>query len=193
MQMPRLSVALAIGLVTACAPAHVVSTPAPTPVAGIDIRYAVRPDTTHLVTARVISLDADRLVFERFIPGDRARWLTDSLAVDSIARLQVRVGRRGNGGRGALIGGAIGAALGIACAADYDAESWFSPTPGQCLLSGTLTGAGIGLLFGALARSDVWAPAPLPTHRPEEPPPPASVSTARIGIGIRIPMRLPIP
>jgi hypothetical protein len=192
MQIPRLSVALAIGLVTGCAPAHVVSTPAPAPVAGIHIRYAVRPDTTHLVTARVISLDADRMVFERFIPGDPGRWLADSLAADSITRLQVRVGRRGNAGRGGLIGGLVGGALGILCASTASYSSW-GPSAESCFMAYTLMGAGTGLLIGALTRSDVWAPAPLPTRRQEEPPAPASVSTARIGIGIRIPMRLPIP
>jgi hypothetical protein len=184
------------GLASACTPAHVVTTPAPAPVAGGHIRYALLSDTSDLVTARVVSLDAERLVFERFIPGDpKGRWLSDSLTTDSIARLQVLVGRRGNAGRGALIGAAIGAALGFACAADYDAEEWFSPTPEQCLLSGTLTGAGIGLLIGAIRRSDVWAPAGLPRREPEQPlrPAPAPVSVAPLGVGIRVPVRLPNP
>jgi hypothetical protein len=122
----------------------------------------------------VVSLDAERLVFERFSPGDPwGRWRADSLGTDSLARLHVRVGQRGNAGRGALIGGAISAALGVACAADYDPEKWFSRTPEQCLLSGTLTGAGIGLLIGALRRSDVWASTPLPRREPEQPLTPA--------------------
>ena len=187
---------LMVGLASACAPAHVVTTPAPAPVAGGRIRYALRSDTSDFVTARVVSLDAERLVFERSIPGDpKGRWLADSLKTDSIARLQVLVGRRGNAGRGALIGGAIGAALGLACAADYDAEEWFSPTPEECLLSGTLTGVGIGLLIGAVRRSDVWAPAALPRREPEQPlvPAPAPVSVTPFRVGIRVPVRLPNP
>jgi hypothetical protein len=195
MQIPRRFLPLTLALASACTPAHVVTTPAPAPVAGARIRYALTSDTSDFATARVVSLDPERLVFERFIPGDPwGHWRPDSLGTDSLARLQVWVGRRDNAGRGAVIGGAIGAALGIACAADYDAEKWFSPTPEQCLLSGTLTGAGIGLLIGALRRSDVWAPTPLPRREPEQPltPAPPPVSVAPLGVGIRVPLRLPI-
>ena len=196
MRITRRLPPLMLALASACTPAHVVTTPAPAPVAGVRIRYVPRSDTSNFVTARVVSLDAERLVFERFIPGDpKGRWLADSLTTDSIVRLQVRVGRRGNAGRGALIGGAIGAALGMACAADYNADEWFSPTPEQCLLSGTLTGAGIGLLIGAVRRSDVWAPTALPGREPEQAlmPAPAPVSGTPLGVGIRVPVRLPNP
>lgn len=186
-----LSAALAVGLATACAPAHMVSTPAPTPVAGDRIRYADRSDTTSFLTVRLISLDADSLVFERFTAGDARRWITGSLATDSIARLQVRVGRRGNAGRGALIGGLVGGVLGIACASEE--SGWLTPTPGECLLGYTLTGAGTGLLVGAFVRSDVWAPGALPTRRLEQPPAPAPVSATPVGIGIRLPIRLASP
>jgi hypothetical protein len=192
MQRTRLWVALAVGLTGGCAPAHVVTTPGPTPVAGDRVRYADRSDTTEFVTARLVSLDAGSLIYERFVSGTSGspgRWLAGSLSTDSIARLQVRVGRRGNAGRGALIGGLLGAGLGIACASEEG--GWV--TPEQCLLSGTLSGAGVGLLIGALIRSDVWAPIALPAPRREQPPVSAPVSTAPVGVGIRIPIRLASP
>jgi hypothetical protein len=169
----------------------VVNTPAPAPVAGDRIRYAVRSDSTDFVVARAISLDADSLVYDRFVPGatgNAGRWVVGSLSTDSIARLQVRVGRRGNVGRGALIGGLVGGVLAIACA--NEEPGWLTPTPGQCLLGGTLSGVATGALIGALIRSDVWAPTGLPTRRQAQPPTPAPVSVAPVRIGIRLPIRL---
>jgi hypothetical protein len=184
------SLSLAIVLAAACAPAHVVTTPAATPVAGNPIRYAARSDSTELISARLVSLDADSLVFERFVAGHTSgKWETASLPTDSIARLQVRVGRRGNPGRGALIGGLLGAVAGIACASED--PGWLTPTPGECMVSGILGGAGTGLLVGLLIRSDVWAPATLPTgeHEPATP----VVSASPVGLGLRIPFRLTGP
>ena len=186
MRTASLSVSLTIGLVTACAPAHVVTTPAPTPIAGSPIRFAGRPDSTEFVTARLISLDAETLVFERFIARHPAgRWVAESLPTDSITQLQVRVGRRGNAGRGALIGGLAGVVLGIACASEE--PGWLTPTPAECLAGYTLSGVGTGLLIGLLIRSDVWAPATLP---PDLEQPPVAAATAAVGMGLRIPVRL---
>jgi hypothetical protein len=159
----RQSLSFAIVLVAACAPARVVTTPAPAPAAGTQVRYAARPDSTRLVPARLVSLDADRLVFERFVAGPTSgAWQTGSLPTDSIVRLEARIGRRGNPGRGALIGGLIGAVVGIACASED--PGWLTPTPGECMVSGTLTGAATGLLIGLLIRSDVYAPVTLPVR-----------------------------
>lgn len=178
MQITRRFVAFAISLLTACAPAHVVSTPVPAAVSGDRIRYAGRSDTTDFITARMISIDADSLVFERFIPGDPAgHWVMGSLATDSIARLQVRVGRRGNPGRGALIGGLVGGAIGILCATE-ESSGWVQPSPESCFMAYTITGVGTGLLIGALTRSDVWAPTAVPRRRREPTPVPAPVTVA---------------
>jgi len=147
MRISALPVTLALTLVTACGP-HVVSTPAPTPTTGSRIRFAARPDSTELVPARLVSLDADSLVFERFVPGNfGGKWVPGSLPTDSVARLQVKVGRRGNAGRGALIGGVVGLALGVVCAGED--PGWFQPTPEECIAFYTLSGAGTGLLIGA--------------------------------------------
>jgi hypothetical protein len=169
MRITRGLIAFTVSLVAACAPAHVVSTPVPVPAAGDRIRYAGRSDTTDFITARMISMDADSLVFERFIPGDPARrWVRGSLPTDSIARLQVRVARRSNPGRGALIGGIVGAAIGILCAAE-SSSGWLQPSPEACFMAYTVTGAGTGLLIGALRHSDVWAPTAVPRRAPPAP------------------------
>ena len=187
MRITRGLVALAVSLVSACTPAHVVSTPVPAAAAGDRIRYAGRADTTAFVTARMISLDADSLLFERFIAGDPAgRWVAGSLPTDSIAHLQVRVGRRGNAGRGALIGGLVGGAIGVLCAAETS-SGWLEPSPEACFLGYTLTGVGTGLLIGALRRSDVWAPTTVPRRQPGPTPIPPPVSAAP-AVGIQIPL-----
>ena len=172
---------LLLAAATACAPARVVMTPAPVPAAGSRIRYAVRSDTTRFTSGRLRSLDTEALVVERW---DGTRWMASRVPADSIAQLQVRIGRRSNPGPGALIGGAIGAALGVVCAFGYDENDWFAPTPGQCLASGVVSGAAMGLLVGAISRSDVWAPVSLPPRRPGEPPAPpvtAAATSARVG------------
>jgi hypothetical protein len=161
---------LTVAMLGACA--SVVTTPAPAPTAGDRIRYAGRPDTADLVPARLISLDGDSLVFERFVPGEPGRWIAGALATDSVARLQVRVGRRRHAGMGALIGGAVGAAVGLACAAE-EGDDFVSPE--QCFAGFTVMGAGAGLLIGLLVRTDVWAPARLPS------------GAERSGAGLRIP------
>jgi hypothetical protein len=178
----RYSLLLSCLLIGSGACARVLTTPVPAPSPGDRIRYAGRADSTRLVPAHFVSLDPDSLVFERFVSGDPAgHRVTAALATDAVARLQVRVGRRGNAGIGALVGGAVGLGLGIACATE---ESGFV-TPEACLAGYTVLGAGTGLVIGLLVRTDVWAPVALPRRAPEAPMPPGTIS--RTGIGLRIP------
>jgi len=163
-------ISLGLVTITAFAPARVVTAPAPVPDAGSPIRYAIRSDPSRFTVGRLVSLDADTLALERLGSGKHADWQMDRIPTDSIAQLQVRIGRRSNIGRGALIGGGIGAGLGLLCAGSYDENEWFSPTPGQCLASGVVSGAAVGALVGALSRSDIWAPVQLPTRVPGESP-----------------------
>lgn len=184
------SLLLAACLASACAPSHVTTTP--TPVAGSRIRYAPRPDSGALIAARVVSLDADSLVFESFVrtpAGDAGAWRRGSLPTDSIARMQVLAGRRRHVGIGALIGGVTGAAAGIACA--NEEPGWLTPTPTECMVGLTLGGAAWGALIGALIRSDVWAPAVLPARREANPVAPG-VSAPSLNIGLRAAIRLPV-
>jgi hypothetical protein len=186
MRVTSLWVPLAFGL-TACASSRVVTTLAPVPAVGSPIRYALRSAPHRFASGRMISLDADTLTFERLAPdtlafgrfarGEHAAWATDRIPTDSIARLQVQVGRHSNAGRGTLIGGGIGLALGTLCAMGSNEDEMFAPSPGQCVASGIVSGALTGLLIGALSRTDVWAPVPLPTRGPNQPPkPPVAVT-----------------
>lgn len=190
MRTMRSLLVFAVCFGAACTSAHVVSTPAPAPVPGDRIRYADRSDSTEFLVARFVALDATKLVFQRYV-ADSGRTITRSVPTDSVAVLQVRVGRRGNALRGALIGGLAGVGIGFLCA--NEADGWWI-TDEQCVVGYTLIGAGTGLLIGALVRSDVWAPAPLPTRGPgQTPSAPPPVSAAPVGIGVRIPVRLASP
>jgi hypothetical protein len=145
-----------------------VTTPAPTPRAGEFIRYAGVADSSQFIIGELVSLDEERLVLRRFVAGSMARrvnrspgeWVRDSVSTESIARLQVRVGRRGNGSLGAIIGAIGGATIGIMCASEPGGVG--APSDEACFLGYALFGTGTGWLIGSLRRSDVWAPVPLP-------------------------------
>jgi hypothetical protein len=189
MRTSHLTLLVAVFL-AGCGHAYVVTTPVPAPAAGDRIRYAGTADTSEFVYARLVSIDPDSLVFERFVSGwgkGPGVWARASLPTGSVGRLQVRIGRRANTGRGTLIGLAAGGVLGVACAATTE-SGWMEPTPEQCLVGYTLMGAGTGFLIGALSHGDVWAPSPLPRRKPTPVPGPvpAPVSAAPLGIGVRI-------
>ena len=167
LQILHISV-LAAGLLIGCASSHVVTTPAPIPGAGELIRYAPVADSSEFIVGRLVSVDAQRLVVQRFVtpslfrpeirsPGE---WVRDSISTDSIARLQVHVGRRGNGMRGGIIGALAGAAIGVVCANEPGGIG--APSDEACFLGYALLGTGTGWLIGSLNRSDVWAPTPFP-------------------------------
>lgn len=149
------------------------------------------PTPLNFTAVRLVSLDADSLIFERLVSDRAQHWVSSSLPTDSIARLQVRISRRGNAGRGALIGALVGVVAGVACASEE--SGWLTPTPGECLLGLGLSGLATGAFIGVLIRSDVRAPTALPS-RPRAPVPgPAPVSALPVGIGIRTPIRLTRP
>ena len=164
---PLRQIPLVLGLLTACAPAHVVSTSAAVPAADTRIRYSLLADTARFSTALMVSLDADSLRVARFVPdlsGRPDQRVVTAIPTDSIARLQVHVGRRRHVVRGLLFGGLAGAALGALCASDAD-HSWAGST-GGCLAGATASGLVAGLVAGALIRSSVWAPVRLPPGSP---------------------------
>ena len=157
-----------LGLLAACAPAHVVTTPVAVPAPDTRIRYSLRADTARFAAALMVSLDADSLRVARFVPdltGRPGQRVVTAIPTDSVARLQVHVGRRGHVGRGLLFGGLAGVALGALCASDAD-HSWAGST-GGCLAGATASGLVAGLVAGALIRSNIWAPVPLPGRRLE--------------------------
>ena len=92
-----------------------------------------------------------------------------STPLSNVARLEVSAGTKGHARTGALIGGGIGAALGlvavIAVATDDVPGEWFEPTTGETAVGAVLltaTGAGLGALIGALNRSEDWQDVWLP-------------------------------
>ena len=173
MRSARLSIA-ALYLCSACG-SSLVSTPITAPAPGSHIRYATVPDSSRLAKARLVSLDTERLVFERFEMGPMGRtgdWIRDSVPTPSLATLQVRVRRRSHAGQGALVGVALGAVAGVACLAQED--DWLTPSDGQCMVGGLLGGAGYGALIGLLIKSEVWAPA-IPPSPPREQEPPVTL------------------
>jgi len=167
MRPPR-SIALVAGLLAACVPARVVTTPAGVPAHDTRIRYSLYADTGRFATALMVALDADSLRVASFVAdlsGRPDQRVVTAIPTDSIAQLQVHVGRRRHVGRGLLIGGLAGAALGGLCASDAD-HSWAGST-GGCLAGATASGLLAGLVAGALIRSHVWAPVPLPSSPPD--------------------------
>lgn len=189
MLLTRLAIP-ALALTAACAPAHVDSMPAPVPSAGAAIRYSHRSDSTHYLTGRLASLDSHVLVAERFEPNARdGRWIPVSVPTDSLAALQVLVGKRSNAGRGALIGGIAGAALALACELTPAKPGSLDFTGPECTISALIVGPAAGLVIGSLSHSDAWAPVLLPPNHL-----PGVVAAGRgLGLGVRIPLRLGAP
>jgi hypothetical protein len=161
MRVSRFACVLALGIVGGCTSRQVVTTPVPEPVSGAVIRYATRADTARFVAARLVSLDADQIVFERFMRGRQDRWIVDSIPVASLHLVQVRLARRNKIGAGVLIGTGAGLALGAACAANSD-DSWLAPSASECITMGALGGAMWGLIIGAANHRETWAPLALP-------------------------------
>ena len=184
MKCVRFPVPLAALLAAACAPSYGAGAPIPEP--GDRVRYAVAGDTGRVYAGRTVRLAGDTLIIERYIPsmtGGAAAWDSAAIATSSLARLEKRVGRRGNAGRGALIGAGVGVLLGVLCA--NEEEGWLTPTPTECLTGFTLSGAGTGALIGLLIRSDVWQPVVLPL-RPRTVPGDPAIFSASFGIGVRV-------
>jgi hypothetical protein len=174
MSLAPARIALLLAFVTGCASTSVVTTPSPVPSAGTSIRYALSSDTSRFIEGRLISLDADTLAFERFVPErpayrERAHWAAERIPTDSIALLQTKIRHGTQAGRGALIGGGIGFAVGALCAAGSNESDFVAPSAGQCLASGVLSGAAIGAIIGALSHKDAWAPVLLPAPPLTEP------------------------
>jgi hypothetical protein len=171
-------------LLVGCAHTRVPSSPIPE--TGERLRYAIVPDSGTLHLARVLRFTRDTLFVERLVPamtGGPARWEAGAVPTASLARLERRVGRRGNTGRGALIGTGVGLVVGILCA--NEDPGWLQPSPAECIVGYTAAGAGMGAAIGALVRSDVWQPMVLPLQ-PHSAPGDPVVSGVSVGIGMRI-------
>jgi hypothetical protein len=102
---------------------------------------------------------------------NRGKWSErdSTIPVTADIRLDRSLGRRGNGGKGALVGFGVGMGLTllavIANAADDNPDDYVEVNPGAILLGGTImfggAGALIGYGIGSAHRRDVWAEVPL--------------------------------
>ena len=157
--MARISCIHVSALVLCAAPLaaqgmHSDAAPAP----GIRVRVTTS-GVEEPLTGTLAWLDATTIALLR-APGDTAHVLRDGLE-----RIEVSLGRRSNAGkglrRGALIGTTVGAMLGILLMAgddgyfDYGAEAIPLGAAG-----GAMYGSLIGLVVGALSRSEQWAEVP---------------------------------
>jgi hypothetical protein len=123
--------------------------------AGVEVRGRTAGPEGDAFQGSFIGVDADRLV----IQGDEDGRL--ALPMDSVAGFEVRVGRRGHAGAGAVLGLIAGGATAIIGAA----ASGEGGGGGLAAIGIGIFGAGgalFGGLLGALIRTDVWEPCPLP-------------------------------
>ncbi|HEX6644663.1 MAG TPA: hypothetical protein VF037_08295 [Gemmatimonadales bacterium] len=158
----------------------------PVPETGDRVRYALTSGEGTLHRARAVRITPDTLYVERLVPsmtGGPARWEPAGLAMESLARLEKRVGRRGSPGKGALIGAGAGLLMGVFCA--NEDGGWLQPSPAQCLFGAAASGAATGAVLGALIRRDVWQPVVLPL---QPRPAPGAVSGVSLGMGFRAPL-----
>jgi hypothetical protein len=132
---------------------------------GGKVRYKLDAPRANWREGELTGLDADTLRLVARDGGGRA------VATPQIRALQVSSGLRSNAGRGAMIGGILGATLGLGLgfAASSDSCTGFCPAPDigarevvavTAILGGV--GAGIGALIGATSRRDRWDEVPRP-------------------------------
>ncbi len=109
-----------------------------------------------------------------------------SVGLSAQTQVNVFTGRRSSAGRGAAIGGGIGAlagvVIGLAAGEDCSSSDWICFDRSELAAAGAVAfgGAGlvIGLIAGALSHHDTWAPAGLSqTVRP-------AITTNPYGIGL---------
>ena len=132
--------------------------------AGSRVRVTTAPVSPLRRIGSLVSLDSDSLRY--------SRWDTSSviaLPLASVARLERSTGRRLNTGRGAMIGGLIGAGFGLflGIAASTDNSGWWEVGVDDIAAVTAILGAGgagVGALIGSLSRRDRWESVPLTPH-----------------------------
>jgi hypothetical protein len=125
---------------------------------GARVRVTTMPATRGRRIGSLVSLDRDTLRW--------SRWDTSSVIavpIASVARLERSTGRRSNAGRGAMIGGLIGAGLGlfVGVAASTDDTGFFEVGAEDVAAVTAILGAGgagVGALVGSLSSRDRWEP-----------------------------------
>lgn len=134
---------------------------------GIGSRVRVRVEGTGQpwVVGQLLALSDDSVRLRAEGPSDSM-----ALGIPSLAKFEVSRGRRGQAGRGAKLGAAVGGVAGLILgAATYEeCDGCIAPDPGRggtALLGGVLGaafGLGIGALIGRGVQAEQWAPVPRP-------------------------------
>lgn len=163
------TVALPLALLVSLAACS--TSPAPRPPSPVDVADRVTPDSIVGRRARVREAATGSPTVESF--GIVRSLTRDSLGLDSdggvrsvplspTVRLEISRGVRANTGRGAWIGALVGGlGMGAAGALICDGSGGlFDPKSSECAMGGALlggtSGALIGLVFGALVRTERW-------------------------------------
>jgi hypothetical protein len=126
--------------------------------AGSRVRVTTTPSSPGRRIGNLVSLDRDTLRWSR---RDTASVIT--VPITSVARLERSTGRRSNTGRGALIGGLIGAGFGLflGIAASTDNSGWWEVGAEDVAAVTAIVGAGgagVGAIIGSLSKRDRWEP-----------------------------------
>ena len=148
-------------LLTALLQVSAAPAPSPTVEADAGSRVRITVGKTKQVGA-LVSADADSL-----------RFITDTsglvaIPTVSVTRFERSRGRRSNAGRGALLGGVIGGAMGLigGIGAEADNSDWGIEIGAEGIALATLffgaTGAGLGALIGAASKGEKWEPLTIP-------------------------------
>lgn len=165
----------------------------------IGSKVRVRDGTRILATGTLVSVDGAVIVVHGSFLDNRGTWLEQDSTIPLTAdtRLDMLVGRRSNGGKGALIGFGVGMGLTVLSAIQLANDpsntpgSLFYISPGAAFLGGTVVlgggGALIGYGIGSASKSDVWGEVPLdgpPTYPPAGDP--RDVTEGMMRLGLRI-------
>jgi hypothetical protein len=145
------------------ASSHALAQTPAVPRVGQRVRVTSAIDHTPVLKGQVGAISADTLLL-RQADGD-GNTLNTAIPLGSIAQLDVSRGRRSHWVRGLVIGTVMGAAAGAAIgAASRDENDWLVLTEVTALYGAMVfapIGGGVGLIVGALARTERWETVPL--------------------------------
>ncbi len=147
-----LAAILQVGVSPATVPQH----PAAPVDSGSRIRITVNKPSKHFFIGTLVSADADSL---RFADSSGV----SAIPIASVDRLERSRGRRSNAGRGALIGGLIGAGAGLVLglAASAEEGGWYEVGAEDVAVATVFLGAiagSVGALIGAASKGERWEP-----------------------------------
>jgi hypothetical protein len=148
-----------------CSPPATAAMQAETPLhVGGKVRYKLDAPRADWQQGELTGVDTDTL---HLVDGDGGGRAVPTL---QIGALEVSSGRRSNAGRGAMMGGIVGTALGLGLGISASSQKCpslcYVPDGAQEVVAATAlfgaVGAGIGALIGVTSRRDRWVEVPRP-------------------------------